>query len=217
MREDAFDTQKFNAWCNGQTGFPMVDACMRALHQTGWINFRMRAMLMSFASYQLWLHWRPTAVFLAQHFLDFEPGIHFTQAQMQAGVTGINTIRIYSPTKQLLDQDPHGIFVRKFVPELANVPDQYLAEPFLMPTSMQVSTGCRIGVDYPKPVVDHRTAYRAARTKLDQWRRTTRARTESKRVYKKHGSRRSPGSRPWNRKPARKSPPKITQPELPFD
>ncbi|MEC8025225.1 MAG: deoxyribodipyrimidine photo-lyase/cryptochrome family protein, partial [Myxococcota bacterium] len=217
MREDAFDDRKFSAWCSGNTGFPMVDACMRALHQSGWINFRMRAMLMSFASYQLWLHWRPTAVYLAQHFLDFEPGIHFTQAQMQAGVTGINTIRIYSPKKQQLDQDPSGVFVRKYIPQLTHVPDKYLAEPHLMPQSVQSIAKCRIGIDYPKPVIDHGKAYKDAKAKIGSWRRTKSARSEAKRVYKKHGSRRSPGTRPWDRRPKAKRVKRPTQGELPLD
>jgi deoxyribodipyrimidine photo-lyase len=216
MRENAFDAEKFQAWASGYTGFPMIDACMRALHQTGWVNFRMRAMLMSFASYQLWLHWRPTAVFLAQHFLDFEPGIHFTQAQMQAGVTGINTVRIYSPKKQQLDQDPTGEFVRKYIPALSHVPEKYLVEPHLMPLSVQSAAGCRIGIDYPKPVVEHGPAYRAARTKLKQWRQTSQVRTEAKRVYKKHGSRRSPARRAWQRTDKRRSS-RSRQPELPFE
>ncbi|MEM7313178.1 MAG: FAD-binding domain-containing protein, partial [Planctomycetota bacterium] len=111
LREDEFNQSHFDAWCEGQTGYPLVDACMRALHQHSWINFRMRAMLVSFASYHLWLHWRPTAVYLAQHFLDFEPGIHFSQFQMQSGTTGINALRIYSPIKQVVDQDPDGEFI----------------------------------------------------------------------------------------------------------
>jgi deoxyribodipyrimidine photo-lyase len=111
IREE-FDQELFEAWCLGMTGYPMVDACMRALKATGWINFRMRAMLVSFSSYHLWLHWRPAAVYLARHFLDFEPGIHFSQIQMQSGTTGINTIRIYSPAKQALDQDPPGDFYK---------------------------------------------------------------------------------------------------------
>ena len=79
LREDEFNDEYFEAWCHGRTGYPMVDACMRALHQTGWINFRMRAMLVSFASYHLWLHWRQPALYLARLFLDYEPGIHYSQ------------------------------------------------------------------------------------------------------------------------------------------
>jgi len=109
LRENDFDEARFAAWCAGRTGYPMVDACMRALHLGGWINFRMRAMLMSFASYHLWLHWRRTGAYLASQFLDFEPGIHWPQTQMQSGVTGINSIRIYSPGKQARDQDPTGL------------------------------------------------------------------------------------------------------------
>ena len=81
---------------------------MRQLRATGWLNFRMRAMLVSFAAYHLWLHWREPGLFLARQFLDFEPGIHWSQMQMQSGTTGINTLRIYSPSKQARDQDPQG-------------------------------------------------------------------------------------------------------------
>ena len=113
VRENDFNAAYFEAWCSGQTGFPMVDASMRALHQGGWIYFRMLAMLVSFASYDLWLHWRPPAVYLAKHFLDFEPGIRFSQFQIQSGTTGINTLRIFSPAKQVKDHDPEGKFIKR--------------------------------------------------------------------------------------------------------
>ncbi|MEM9354696.1 MAG: FAD-binding domain-containing protein [Pseudomonadota bacterium] len=189
LREGEFNQNYFDAWCAGQTGYPMVDACMRAMRKHSWVNFRMRAMLVSFASYHLWLHWRPTAVYLAKHFLDFEPGIHFSQFQMQSGTTGINTVRIYSPIKQVTDQDPQGKFIRKHVPELAEVPNEYIAEPHKMPLMLQSAAGCRIGKDYPKPIVDHATAYRAARARVNAIRRQDQSRTEAKRVLQKHGSR----------------------------
>jgi deoxyribodipyrimidine photo-lyase len=197
LREPFFDTaearQRFAAWQAGRTGYPMVDAVMRCLHATGWVNFRMRAMLVSFASHHLWLHWRPTAVWLARHFLDFEPGIHFSQFQMQSGVTGINTVRIYSPAKQALDQDPTGEFVRRWVPELADVPVSYLAEPHRMPLATQGRAGCLIGRDYPRPLVDHATAYREARERIAAVRRQAEARADARRVYLKHGSRKRAG------------------------
>jgi len=177
LRENEFNEERFEAWKAGQTGYPMVDACMRALNETSWINFRMRAMILSFASNHLWLHWRPTAVHLAKHFLDFEPGIHFSQCQMQSGTTGINTVRIYSPAKQVIDHDPNGFFIRQFVPELANVPSVYLAEPHRMPIDVKTQVGCILGRDYPLPIVDHRKAYNAVR--------------ESRRVFEKHGSRKN--------------------------
>ena len=189
LREGAFDTARFDAWRAGATGYPMVDACMRALHRSGWINFRMRAMLMSFATYHLWLHWRLPAVYLATQFLDFEPGIHYPQSQMQAGTTGINTLRIYSPTKQVLDQDPDGAFIRRYVPELAAVPAPFLAEPHLMPPLVAAAIGFRIGIDYPLPIVDHKVATAQAKDRIYAIRRRADVKTEAASVYLKHGSR----------------------------
>jgi deoxyribodipyrimidine photo-lyase len=191
LREHDFDAGRFDAWCAGLTGYPMVDACMRALHAGGWLNFRMRAMLVSFASYHLWLHWRPTAQYLARHFLDFEPGIHFSQFQMQSGTTGINTVRIYSPTKQVLDQDPSGAFIKRYVPELMAVPAAHLAEPSAMPLQLQQKLGVMIGRDYPSPIVEHTAAYRLARERIGVLRRSAVARIEADAVQARHGSRRS--------------------------
>jgi deoxyribodipyrimidine photo-lyase len=189
LRENEFNQERFAAWKEGKTGYPMIDACMRALNETSWINFRMRAMLVSFASNHLWLHWRPTAVHLAQHFLDFEPGIHFSQFQMQSGTTGINTIRIYSPAKQVIDHDPTGVFIKQYVPELANVPNEFLPEPHRMPLDMQSKIGCIIGKDYPSPIVEHSKAYKAAKEKIFAIRQSNLAITDAKRVFVKHGSR----------------------------
>ncbi len=180
LREDDFDGDRFSAWQHGLTGYPLVDACMRCLQETGWINFRMRAMLMSFAAYHLWLHWRKPALHLARLFVDYEPGIHYSQAQMQSGTTGINTLRIYSPTKQAQDQDPHGVFIRRWIPELRDVPDAGIAMPWLYPSLLQ---------SYPLPIVEHAVAVRQARARLSPYRRQAVAREEADGVAQKHGSR----------------------------
>jgi deoxyribodipyrimidine photo-lyase len=195
LRENDWNEERFQAWCVGKTGYPMIDACMRSVKATGWLNFRMRAMLVSFAANHLWLHWRKPAIFLAQHFLDFEPGIHYPQFQMQSGTTGINTLRIYSPAKQAKDHDPTGSFIRRWVPELEEVPDKFLAEPHLMPTALQLMVGCRLGKDYPAPIVEHASAYQHAKERLYAIRKTDEARREAETVVKKHGSRKGPNDR----------------------
>jgi deoxyribodipyrimidine photo-lyase len=205
LREAEFDEGRFAAWCTGRTGYPMVDACMRALRRTGWINFRMRAMLVSFASYHLWLHWREPALHLARLFVDYEPGIHFSQVQMQSGVTGINAVRIYSPTKQALDQDPQGTFIRAHVPELRGVPLRFLAEPWRMPPDEQVRAGCIVGRDYPRPIVDHVAAVAHAKKRIFAVRRTVAAREEAQGVFETHGSRRGPRRRPSRGSPRGRS------------
>jgi len=193
LREGEFDPEKFEAWSRAATGFPFVDACMRALEASGWINFRMRAMLMSFASYHLWLHWRQPAVFLACRFTDYEPGIHYAQSQMQAGTTGINTFRIYNPVKQSQDQDPSGRFIRQWMPELARVPDRWIHTPWEMDRETQRKSHCVIGGDYPAPLVDHVAAAKAARQRMGALRRGA-ARGEGQKILQRHGSRKG-GSR----------------------
>ncbi len=129
LREESFNEAFFEALKNAQTGWPMVDASVVMLRETGWLNFRMRAMLVSVAAYPLWLHWQPVGEWLATQFLDYEPGIHWSQLQMQSGTTGINTTRVYNPIKQAQDHDPQGLFVRRWLPAMRNVPDSWLFEP----------------------------------------------------------------------------------------
>jgi len=152
----------------------------------------MRAMLVSFASYHLWLPWQATAVALAPHFLDYEPGIHYSQFQMQSGTTGINSIRIYNPYKQGLEQDPSGAFVRAWVPELANVPTDYVHAPHEMPTMISGMSGLQLGRDYPWPIVDHTAAYGEAKARMFAARQTILAQQQARRVYDRHGSRKEP-------------------------
>ena len=130
LREEKFNDKFFFSWKNGITGFPFLDACMRSLKVNGWINFRMRAMLVSFASNNLWLDWRKFAHHLSNIFTDYEPGIHYSQIQMQSGTTGINTIRIYNPIKQSYDQDKDGVFIKRWVKELQDCPIDYIHEPW---------------------------------------------------------------------------------------
>ncbi|MGB0152614.1 MAG: deoxyribodipyrimidine photo-lyase/cryptochrome family protein [Verrucomicrobiales bacterium] len=196
LRENEWNQEWHEAWCEGHTGYPMVDAAMRYLQHTGWINFRMRAMLVSFSSYHLWNHWKKPAHHLARLFTDYEPGIHYSQIQMHSGVTGINTVRIYSPIKQAEDQDPSGDFIRRWVPELEGVPAPLLLKPETLTSMEQSLYGCRIGKDYPAPIVDHSIAYHAARTRMYQLRGRRKSREEAAHIQAKHGSRKR-GSRSW--------------------
>lgn len=186
MREPFFREDYFEAWKYGRTGYPLVDACMRSLIQNGWINFRIRAMLVSFASYDLWLDWRKTAPYLAQLFTDYEPGIHYSQFQMQSGVTGINATRIYNPVKQSVEQDPAGKFIRRYIPELKNVPDAFIHTPWLSNV---------LPPDYPVPIVEHEIAMREARRKLSERFRQPDFKKQAAGVQKKLGSRKQTSSK----------------------
>ena len=196
MRERPGNKTYMHAWETGQTGYPLIDACMRYLNHHGWITFRMRAMLVSFASYHLWLDWRDTGHHLARTFTDYEPGIHYSQLQMQSGVTGINALRIYNPIKQSQEHDPEGIFIKRWVPELKNVPVDFIHEPWTMPPMLQKACNFEIGKDYPKPIVDHALAIKAARDKLSEIRKQSDFKAKASQVYQKLGSRKKADSRP---------------------
>ena len=167
----------------------MVDACVAMLRETGWINFRMRAMLVSVAAYPLWLHWRAVGLWLARQFLDYEPDIHCSQMQMQAGTTGINTTRVYNPIKQAQDHDPHGVFVRRWLPALRRVPDAWLFEPWRMPPEVQARCGVRVGQDIATPLVDLASATKAAKARLHALRNQEPIRAAKAAIVEKHGSR----------------------------
>ncbi|MEL6766436.1 MAG: FAD-binding domain-containing protein [Pseudomonadota bacterium] len=192
MRESEHDDARLEAWLAGETGLPMVDACMRALRATGWLNFRMRAMVVSVAAYHLWLDWRRFGPGLAQLFTDFEPGIHWSQSQMQSGVTGINTVRIYNPVKQSKDHDPDGVFLRRWLPELAGLPVKRLHEPWRATEAEQAAAGMVLGRDYPEPLVEPVAAARAAKERVFAQRRKEGFEEGKARVLKKHASRRRP-------------------------
>ncbi|MDA0117730.1 cryptochrome/deoxyribodipyrimidine photo-lyase family protein [Vibrio sp. T11.5] len=175
-----------HAWKEGQTGYPLVDACMRCLAHTGYLNFRMRAMLVSFLTHHLAQDWRNGVAHLACLFLDFDPGIHYAQFQMQAGVTGINTIRIYNPTKQAMDHDPDGFFIKKWVPELNSVPTPLVFEPWKMSAMEALMYSIEPNSIYLNPIINLDTASREARDRLWSWKKRKDVALEAKRILSIH-------------------------------
>ena len=180
-RNDAY----IKAWQEGKTGVPIVDACMRCLVATGYINFRMRAMVVSFFVFNLWQDWKDLH-FLARQFLDYEPGIHYPQLQMQAGVTGINTIRIYNPIKNSEDHDAEGVFIKQWIPELQHVPAALIHEPWKMSSMEQDIYQVIIGKDYPAPIVDIEETRKVASDRVWGFKKTDEVKLEGKRILAKH-------------------------------
>ena len=174
------------AWEKGKTGYPLVDASMRCVVETGYLNFRMRALLVSFLTHHLWQPWQSGVIHLARNFLDFEPGIHYSQFQMQAGETGINMIRIYNPTKNAKEHDKEGIFIKKWIPELKKIPTPLLFEPWKMSLIDQETYECKIGKDYPNPIVDISETYKYAASKLWRIKSDPKVKEESSRILQKH-------------------------------
>ncbi len=174
------------AWKEGKTGFPLIDAAMRCVQDTGYLNFRLRSTIVSFLTHHLWQPWQSGSGYLARMFLDYEPGIHFSQFQMQAGTTGINTIRIYNPVKQSLEKDKDAVFIKEWVPELKHLPVEYIHEPWKITPMEEISFNFEYGVSYPKRIVDHEVASKHARDELWKIKKGVESRFHSRAILEKH-------------------------------
>jgi len=150
----------FAAWCQGHTGYPVVDAAMRQLAQSGWMHNRARMIVASFLVKDLLIDWRWGERWFMQHLVDGDPAANNGGWQWTAG-TGTDAapyFRVFNPILQSQKFDPTGRYIRRWVPELAHVPAKHIHTPWKMSAPEQQQAGCQIGQDYPAPIIDHKWA-----------------------------------------------------------
>ncbi len=152
--------EHFRIWCEGKTGFPIVDAGMRQLKIDGWMHNRVRMITAMFLTKDLLIDWRLGEKYFAENLidLDFSSNNGGWQWSASTGVDAQPYFRIFNPYLQSKKFDPEGEYIRKFVPELRDVPPEHIHEPGTMSEDLQRRYGIRIGVDYPLPIVDHMEA-----------------------------------------------------------
>jgi deoxyribodipyrimidine photo-lyase len=184
--EQPVDESLLIAWKNGTTGYPLVDACMRAVRETGYLNFRMRALVTSFLCHHLFQHFTTGSAYLAAQFLDWEPGIHYSQFQMQAGLTGTNTLRVYNPTKGALDHDADASFIKHYVNELSGLSARYAIEPWLLEEELHEFHDFEYGIDYPRRIVDITLTRKNALAKIYGLRKNSKTKAEKIRILATH-------------------------------
>jgi deoxyribodipyrimidine photo-lyase len=151
------DADAFAAWCEGRTGYPVVDAAMRQLVETSWMHNRARMIVASFLVKDLLIDWRWGERFFMQHLVDGDPAANNGGWQWTAG-TGTDAapyFRVFNPVLQGRKHDPKGRYVRRWMPELARAPDEFIHETWKMPFDVQREAGCVIAEDYPAPIIDH--------------------------------------------------------------
>jgi deoxyribodipyrimidine photo-lyase len=150
----------FAAWCAGRTGYPLVDAAMRQINATGYMHNRLRMVVASFLTKDLGLDWRRGEEYFALHLNDFDLASNNGGWQWAAS-TGCDAqpyFRIFNPESQSRKFDAAGAFIRRYVPELAALPDEALHAPWRAPAATLATAGVELGKTYPEPIVDHGTA-----------------------------------------------------------
>ncbi|WYP27068.1 deoxyribodipyrimidine photo-lyase [Alkalihalobacillus sp. FSL W8-0930] len=158
------DDELFEAWKKGETGFPIIDGAMRQLNQIGWMHNRLRMAVASFLTKDMLMDWRKGERYFEEQLIDYEPASNIGgwQWASSTGTDAAPYFRIFNPTRQSERFDQDGEFIRKYVPELKDVPKKYIHSPEKMPEDLQKEVGCEIGKDYPHPIVDHSTMRKRA-------------------------------------------------------